>query len=296
MRGALPIVAALSLVLSSGTSFAAGQTAVYNNIPDPTPANVPSVGFEATSTSEFGGQLGFASNERTNPNVTVLMSSWACQTGGWSTRDCVTTPGATFTHPVTLNVYAVGADNEPGALLATQTQTFTMPYRPSTDPTCADGTGWRAVDGTCYNGKAFPITFSLTGTTLPDKAIVSVAYDTAHYGAHPLNVTGPYDSLNVGTNPAPSVGTALPTVADAYLNSSAATSYCPTSDVGPVQTGTFRLDSGCWAGYLPAFKVTAGQAGPTVPTDKDQCKKDGWKAFGNMFKNQGQCVSYTNHN
>lgn len=33
------------------------------------------------------------------------------------------------------------------------------------------------------------------------------------------------------------------------------------------------------------------------PTNKDQCKKDGWKTFNNpSFKNQGQCVSYTNHN
>ena len=29
------------------------------------------------------------------------------------------------------------------------------------------------------------------------------------------------------------------------------------------------------------------------PTNKDQCKKDGWKTFNNpTFKNQGDCVSY----
>jgi len=33
------------------------------------------------------------------------------------------------------------------------------------------------------------------------------------------------------------------------------------------------------------------------PTNKDQCKKDGWMTFNNpTFKNQGQCVSYTNKN
>ena len=33
------------------------------------------------------------------------------------------------------------------------------------------------------------------------------------------------------------------------------------------------------------------------PVNKDQCKKDGWKTFNNpVFKNQGECVSYTNHN
>lgn len=37
-----------------------------------------------------------------------------------------------------------------------------------------------------------------------------------------------------------------------------------------------------------------------TPTSKDACKKDGWKdledANSNPFKNQGQCVSYFNHN
>jgi hypothetical protein len=29
-----------------------------------------------------------------------------------------------------------------------------------------------------------------------------------------------------------------------------------------------------------------------LPTSKEQCKKDGWKNFGSMFKNQGQCVKF----
>jgi hypothetical protein len=33
----------------------------------------------------------------------------------------------------------------------------------------------------------------------------------------------------------------------------------------------------------------------SVPTSKDQCKKDGWKNYGPMFKNQGQCVSFVEH-
>jgi len=37
-----------------------------------------------------------------------------------------------------------------------------------------------------------------------------------------------------------------------------------------------------------------------TPSDKDQCKDGGYKNFtdaqGNPFKNQGQCVSFTNHN
>lgn len=34
----------------------------------------------------------------------------------------------------------------------------------------------------------------------------------------------------------------------------------------------------------------------TTPTDKEQCKKNGWKGFTNpTFKNQGQCISYVNN-
>lgn len=44
-------------------------------------------------------------------------------------------------------------------------------------------------------------------------------------------------------------------------------------------------------------KVTAKN--DKEPTNKDDCKKDGWKTLmnvdGQMFKNQGQCVSYVNH-
>lgn len=39
--------------------------------------------------------------------------------------------------------------------------------------------------------------------------------------------------------------------------------------------------------------------GPNTPTNKEQCKKDGWQnlqnSSGQSFKNQGQCVSYFNH-
>ncbi len=35
----------------------------------------------------------------------------------------------------------------------------------------------------------------------------------------------------------------------------------------------------------------------TSPTTKDQCKKDGWKSFNDpIFKNQGACVSWFEHN
>ena len=48
--------------------------------------------------------------------------------------------------------------------------------------------------------------------------------------------------------------------------------------------------------YDPAATKDDGSCLYT-PTDKDQCKKDGWKLFNNpTFKNQGDCVSYVQSN
>ena len=71
------------------------------------------------------------------------MSSFGCESGTWNGSDCVTTPGATFSHPITLNIYNVGPSNSVGSLLGTRTQTFNIPFRPSADDTNCTG----AFDG-----------------------------------------------------------------------------------------------------------------------------------------------------
>ena len=88
--------------------------------------------------------------------VTVLLSSWGCENGSWNLSNCITTPGATFDHPITLNLYnsTPGVGTGVGSLVATKTQTFSIPYRPSeNDFFCTlanDGKWW---DGTaCRNG------------------------------------------------------------------------------------------------------------------------------------------------
>lgn len=268
----LGLVVAMAPGIANASDWGSHQAVIYNNIPKHLPGNVASIGFEATSTSEFGGQMKFSGKQRENPKVTVLMSSWACKSGTWNNDNCITNPGSTFTHPVTLNVYKVKNDDSPGKLIKSVTETFTMPYRPTAD----DGTNCNAANGTagewwdghdCNNGKAFPISFDLHGVTLPDDAIISVAYNTSDHGANPLgdatacHATAqgcPYDSLNVGTNPKPSVGKAEPSKNDAYLSSTWNGAYC---DDGASGTGTFRLDSGCWTGYLPAIEVAANGSG-----------------------------------
>ena len=43
---------------------------------------------------------------------------------------------------------------------------------------------------------------------------------------------------------------------------------------------------------IAATPVFAEFGPPPVPTDPDQCKHDGWRDYGDMFKNQGDCVSF----
>jgi hypothetical protein len=249
------------LAVAAGASSAA--TVVYNNLPKPLPGNVQSVGFQATSASEFGGQIQ-TTGGATNPTITVGMSSWACQSGGATDGSCASAAGATYNEPITLNIYSVGSADSVGTKLVTVTQNFAIPYRPSANATkCAGNGGWFKA-GNCFHGKLFKIKFAKLGSkkapvTLPEKVIVSVAYNTFTHGYAPTGVEGPYDSLNVAlTEPLkedeevlPSVG-ADPAPADAYYNTTVGAFYC---DGGAGGTGTFRLDAGCWTGDQPLVEV-----------------------------------------
>jgi hypothetical protein len=247
---------ATAAILGAGAASASAEL-VYDNVPHPLPGNMVSQAFEATSTSEVGGQVELAGAKKKNPGIVVTMSSWACQ-NLQSGSACSTAAGAKFEWPITLNIYAVGAGNQPGTLLATQTTTFAIPYRPSANKKCKmtpEGVvGWGKE---CFSGKAHNIKFAFPGVTLPKKAIIGVAYNTSDFGYAPTH--GPdigQNSLNVAlrdpSETGPAVG-AYPLPADGYLNSSWEGAYCN----GAEGTGTFRLDSGCWTGYQPSFTIKA---------------------------------------
>jgi hypothetical protein len=256
---------AVSAVLAVAAGAASAGEVIYNTIPSPLPGNFASIGFEATQTSEFGGQVEFAGTARKNPKVYVTMSSWGCEMGTWFEKNCKTSMGGKFAWPITLNIYEVGAENSVGAKIASATQTFSMPYRPSASTKC---TGKFAGEwfhkGSCFNGKAFKIKFGLALAKLPSKAIVSVAYNTSDYGAEkqrpkPCDSTAagcPYDSLNVAIleagEPGPSVGSD-PAPKDAYINSTTAANYCENEP----GVNTFAISKGCWTNEQPVFEVKA---------------------------------------
>jgi hypothetical protein len=265
------LAATVVLAVVAGTASAA-KTVIYNHVESPLPGNVASVGFEATQASEFGGQVEFGAGTWKNPTVKVTMSSWACVSGNWYKGDCGTPAGSSFSWPVTVSIYNVEPDNSVGTLIARSSKTAKMPYRPSANYAKCTGTNagkwYSAPSATCFNGKAFNISVSLKVAKLPEKAIISVAYNTSHYGTVPQGEATAcyakpegcfYDSLNVGLGEgAPTVG-AAPLLAEEklYWNTVTAGNYC---DSGAAGTGTFRLDSptaGCWGEYQPAIEVKA---------------------------------------
>lgn len=261
--------------LAATASGAGAREAIYNNIVRPLPGNFASQAFEATSTAEYGGEVQFARTARKHPMVTVAMSSWACQQGSWSNETCLTPkPKKGFKWPLTLNVYSVYPGDAVGEKIGSVTKTFDLPYRPSDSRVCENpefndpGAWYDEATNECFHGKAFTITFHLPGKlVLPPKAILSVAYDTSDYGAHPQrpqpcdssSAGCYYDSLNVADIEPAENGLSIgsdPTESQ-FVNSNYNEMYCGSS----TSLNTFAPSGVCPAWYegdQPAFEVQAG--------------------------------------
>ena len=272
------LVAAIIPATSVFAAPAATSNVLYSSM-IPSPGNVVSEAFEATQTAQFGNEITVTRSAKV-ANVVVTMSSWACQSGTWSAATCTTTPGSTFTEPITLNIFQAPASNPttqsdtpgnglPGPSILSVTKTFAIPYRPSSNNTkCVGdeaGAWYDSKNGFCFNGLATNITFNLSSLhiTLPKTFVFGIAYNTSDYGATPygdatachsttegcgydsLNVGLSYDpdNLNKGSNPYPGY---------VWENTKYAPYYC---DGGAAGTNVFRIDSpstaACWGVYHP---------------------------------------------
>ena len=240
-----------AIALGAITAGAASAEVVYNNVPSPLPGNFASIGLAATSTTEFGGEIELAGTARKQPTVTVVMSSWTCQSGSWNEHNCVTSkPKKTFTVPVTIRVYAVGEINE--GPLVEKTKNEKMLYRPSESPSqCPAGTWYDETTTECSHGIAFPISIKLSKLKkMPLRSIITVSYPHSSGPAQSLNVSvsEPWEkTLSVGADP----------VEEWFANSTSTEMYCP----GAKDVGTLGPEEGvgCQEGinYQPVFAVSA---------------------------------------
>ena len=278
MRRVLVVLAVLAGTLTMGLvtvpPTVAGAVTPTTTIYDstvPAATSLISLAYQATQATEIGNQIQFATGtSRTLNNVKITMESFGCGTsGGWSTADCVTTPGATFNQAITLNLYnAVG--NTVGSQITSVTQIVPLKYRPSYDsvhcPANLDPNGYgKWWDGTaCNNSIATDATISLGAVTVPNNVIYGIEIRTSGYGdpalggglgyGNPCNAASngcPYDSLNVALSLDPTDVTvgSDPLQNGIYWNTSTAANYC---DLGtPGGSGTFRFDGGCWGDQPP---------------------------------------------
>ena len=261
----LALLTALTIAVSTAIAIPPTNV-VYDATPSPLPPNMASLGFQATQTSEFGDYVHLYGADRVLKTVTVTMSDWALYSD-YASDARYLGDSVNWTHPITLNVYADSLDTNgvPDTLLATVTETITIPWRPVADPTCSNGTAWRADDDLCYNGLVFNATFDFSSldTTLPDDVIIGVAYNTQSYGSAPIGVSGPYNSLNVGAVGAATVGTD-DNVDNVFWNTSTAAWY---TDGGTGGVGIFREDTN-WTPYGTIPIQITGLRGPGRSADQ----------------------------
>jgi hypothetical protein len=294
------------VTLSTQTVSAAAET-IFDYIPSPLPDNVASYSYESWGVAEAGDQISFSTNgNQTLDNAKVVVSSWACENGtGWAAENdvpCTTTPGSTFSVPITLKIYD---PNDEMSVVDTTTQTFNIPFRPSASEGCptANGHGWGQD---CLLGLSHVITFDLTGVVAPDEIVYGVAWNTSSYGDPPIGNEAEcaavqyagcdYDLLNLGVEgTTPSVGT------DVYpegiwQNAHFPESYC---DLGAAGLDEFRLDNGCWDGLNPLVRFSrfvaeggggGGGGGGTPPPPSSDCTITGTDAPETLTGTDGDDV------
>jgi hypothetical protein len=229
------------------------RSTVYDNIASLS-SNPKSFGFAALDFDELGSLVSLAGTNRNNPQVTVDMSVYACQSGAYNSG-CSTTPGTKFEVPMTVQIYAVGAGQEPGALIASQTVAQQLRYRPSADPGCTTAPyagGFKNAAGECVNGQLEPVSFNMAGVTLPNQVIVSLSYNTSTSGyGQPAPSGGPADSLNVALAGPAATGTTLREHEGSYFASGV---FGSADDVFQFQADEEPNET---VGYEPAISISA---------------------------------------
>jgi hypothetical protein len=196
---------------SSAVPAATAPTTLYSSIVQPFSVTNPphdwwSLSFAGTSATALGDKVNLTSAVDDLGTATVILDSQGCQTGSGAT--CSTTAGQTSPVPITLTIYKPGTTGgSVGAVIATSTETFNVPYRPSASPVdCAattssifpgtpnNGTQWfDYATGDCYYGVTYAATFTSADFgagpfALPRSVVYGISYPTTTSFEQSLNV------------------------------------------------------------------------------------------------------------
>ncbi len=283
VAGVVLVAAVVLVVTLSGSSSGAaavpagaagGGEVVYSNRPAD-PHGLPVAVFESFAISEFGGEVQLAGSNRSDPTVSVLMASYACQHGQGA--GCRTSPGATFTWPLTLELYRAGPHDSRGPLLGRVTKRFQIPYRPSARRGCPDERWTVGFGARCEFAQLHYVSFSFPKLTLTSRVILGLEFETEDYGTEPVGKPGPYNLLGVAVaahyvcrhrvghgdclaGAYSNAATASPQVGwdpfpdQVYLN----TNYAPLPCGG--LAGSFGVTGPCWTHEQPVVEIRASGA------------------------------------
>jgi len=144
-------VALAAIIYDSRPNYAAGS-------------NIISQGYTCCQLTELGDNIQFAGGPRNLNTVTVTLSNFS---------------DTSYTHPITLNLYNVDAGPALGTLIASETQTVTVPAH--------------VPNG--HSGIAFDVSFRFPGTIVPDNIMFGLAFTN---GLSSPSDPGPWDALNFG--------------------------------------------------------------------------------------------------
>jgi hypothetical protein len=181
MRLVAAIVVAIGALASgAATASAAAPKVVYNNL-NTVPTTVNMFPNEDTYSESpfyfpFGGLVEFSHRPGTIKSMTAQVDSFTCEHGLYNYENCYTgNPSKKFSYELTASIYEVGAGDEPGTLVASSTETFKIPFRPSTNISCPPTGEGKGFGPNCDVG-GYLVTIKFKKFTpkavLPEQAII----------------------------------------------------------------------------------------------------------------------------
>ena len=194
-----------------------GGTPLYNSRIDAS-AYQWSQCYYCTQMGQLGSRIQFATSGASLSDVQVDMANFGATSG---------------TTNLTFNIYGVGSGNTPGALLATDTQSFNIPAAPdggAGSTYCKTGPG--STNPYCGIGN-FTVTFDFASQniTLPSQVVYGLQYPDAQNAVNGgLNVQLSYESSDVSVGSDVDPGQLFTSLADGTNGYAWTSSY---NDVGP---------------------------------------------------------------
>ncbi len=257
--GAAALLAAAIAAVGAATASASPPVVVYNNL-NTVAVLVNGHANEDTYSLDYeyfpmGGLVEFSKRPGVLKSLTTEIDSFTCEHGLYYLENCYTLhESKKFSYELTADIYEVGPSNEPvGPPIATATQKFKVPYRPTTNVSCPATSEGKGFGGNCdVGGYLAEIKFSKFArhVVLPEKAAIVITNTAGDSASDIVNVglQASYKEYNNGE----------------FVAEPAADGGVPAVGADPLPNdifvrGALNEEAGGWEGFQPVFEVTAVQ-------------------------------------